>query len=130
VRRVWLILLAFAAGTVPSAHADAQDNRTRFEITSPTDTTFTIILGDVRWVKVGMTGDVVDPALRDRLVGRFSVNSIVNRTARARITGLTTSIRTNHFALLRQPKVSWLKDKFLWIGAGVGLAVGFFIGKS
>jgi hypothetical protein len=122
--------VALVIGLFTVTPALAQDSHTRFEIIAPTDTTFSIVLGTTRWVKVGMSGVVVDPRQRDELVARFSIKRIVDRTARATITGATRSISVNHSALLQQPKPSWFKDKFLWIGAGFGLAIGFLIGKS
>lgn len=127
---VTALFISLGAVSLTAGNASAQDFQMRFEIVAPTDTTFTIVLGDARWVKQGMRGIVVDPRQRDERVATFSVDKTDGKSARAIITGTTTRITVFHAALLRVPKKSFLKDKFLWIGAGVGLAIGFFIGRS
>jgi hypothetical protein len=120
----------FALLAWPARAVIAQDVRLRFEIVEPTDTSFTIILGDARWVKRGMDGIVVDPRQRDEMVARFSVESVDGRSARAVITGMTTGISTLHMALLSPPRKSWFRQRVFWIGAAVGLAIGFLVGSS
>jgi hypothetical protein len=122
--------MSVAAITIPASVARAQIDQMRFEITAPTDTTFTLILGDIRWVKKGMTGTVVDPRQRDDMVANFRVDKVDGRTARAVITGMRTGITVFHAALLRAPRKSWFKQKVFWIGSGLGIAVGYLIGKG
>lgn len=124
------LLVSLCAFSLAASRGQAQDYQMRFEIVAPTDTTFTFVLGDARWVKKGMAGTVVDPRQRDALVARFTVDRIDERMARAIITRTTTGITVFHAALLRVPKKSWWRDKFLWIGTAVGLAIGYFVGRS
>jgi hypothetical protein len=127
-----VVLSALAAlFLVPPSEVRAmQDDRARFEIVSPNDTSLSFPLGNARWVKTGMTGIVVDPSQRDALVATFRVSRLDERIAHVTVTGTTTGITVFHAALLVVPKRTWLKNKFFWIGSGVGLLVGFLAGRG
>jgi hypothetical protein len=124
------LLLSVIAVLLPAHSVAAQDNFARFEIVEPTDTTFSIVLRGARWVKKGMTGYVLDPRERDLMVGRFTVDQVDERTARAKITGMTTGITIFHAAMLPVPRKPWFKQMIFWIGTGLGMTIGYFVGKG
>jgi hypothetical protein len=109
---------------------ELQVNRTRFGIVAPTDTTFEVALGQIRWVRRGQTGIVVDPRRDFELVAEFTVTRVSDSTAYALVTGMRTGLTTYHIALLREPVRSWLKQRIFWIGGAAGLVAGYFIGRG
>ena len=116
-------LFAFAP-----AQARAQETAVRFPITQVGDTTFSFRLGEQAWVRSGLRGIVVDPRQQDMLVARFRVIAVSGGTANAVVTGQTTSVRIQHSVLLDIPRRPWYKDRLVWIGGAVGVAVGFLLG--
>jgi hypothetical protein len=112
------------------AVAQAQDLRARFEIVSSSDTSFSLVLGEERWVRAGMGGIVVDPRMKDEFVARFVIVALEERTALARITGMTTGISEFHMALIAPPRRPWYKQAFFWIPLVIGGAVGYLIGRG
>lgn len=125
-------LIVFVAGvaSIFAMRLNAQESSTRFQIAAPTDTTFTIPLGDARWVKGGMTGVVVDPTHDDALVATFSIRRVEDGRALAVATGLTTGLAIHHRALLTRPRKSFLAQRVFWVGSVLGIAVGYFIGRG
>jgi hypothetical protein len=128
--RLAAVILVLVAAMFTPRLLSAQNDYTRFEILEPSDTAFTIVLGEVRWMKPGMTGIVVDPRQRDVRTATFTVSRVDGRRAVARVTGLTSGLTTFHMALVRQPRRSWLKQPFFWVGTALGLAVGFLAGRA
>jgi hypothetical protein len=128
--RFVVVLLALSGGLFVPGDVAAQSDWNRFEILSPADTAFSIVLGTVKWVKPGMTGIVVDPRQRDARTATFVVSRIEGRNAIARVTGLTSGLTTFHMALMPAPRKSWLKQPFFWVGTVFGIAVGFLAGRA
>jgi hypothetical protein len=124
------LVVCLASSGLCAAVVEAQDIRARFEIVSPSDTGFLIVLRDANWVKPGMSGIVVDPRQGDELVGSFVVRQIESRSAIVIITGMTTGIRTYHMAVMSVPRKPWYKSSLFWIGSVLGIAAGFFAGRS
>ena len=128
-----LILAAFAAVlalALPS-RVRAQDRDVRFEITSVGDTTVTFRAGRVTWVVRSPRAIVVDPRRRDALVARLKVLSVsANGDATAVVTGQTGRITTEHIVLAEEPRQHWYRNVMLWMGAALGLAAGFALGKA
>ena len=125
-----LFLLAAAAAAIaarPDAAA-AQQGAYRFEITAVGDSTVSFRIGDVSWVKPGMTGIAVDPMHHDALIARISVLRVSGSLATAVVTGQTARLTTDFMALLEQPAKKWYQHPATWIAAGAGIILGVVIG--
>jgi hypothetical protein len=120
--------LAALIAVAPSP-ARAQETAVRFPITEVGDTTFSFRLGQQVWVRSGLRGIVVDPRQQDMLVARFRVTGVSGGVANAVVTGQTTSVSMQHSVLLDVPRRPWYKDRLLWVGGAVGVAVGFLLGS-
>ena len=107
----------------------AQETTVRFPVTQVGDTTFTFRLGQHEWVRRGQRGIVVDPRQQDVLVARFQIRSVGAGQAQAVITGQTTTVSTQHMALLDVPQRPWYKDARFWIGTAAGALAGFLVGS-
>ena len=128
--RILLVFVAVLAMALPS-RAVAQDRDVRFEITSVGDTTVMFRAGKMTWVVRSPSAIVVDPKRRDALVARIKVLSVSsNGDATAVVTGQTGRITTDHFVLAQEPPQHWYRNAMLWVGAALGLAAGFAIGKA
>jgi hypothetical protein len=130
IRGAALLFVSLVSGGPFHATGMAQETYARFEIIAPSDTTFTLVLAEVRWVKRGMAGVVVDPRQRDEMVARFTISAVDEKTARASITGMTSGITELHMALLPVPGKPWFAEKLFWLGTALGAALGFFLGRG
>jgi hypothetical protein len=125
-----LSALAFVAAlSATPAIASAQETAVRFPVTQVGDTTFSFRVAEHVWVKQGMRGIVVDPRQQDVLVARFRITGVSNGQAIALITGQTTSVSTSHSVLLEVPSKPWYRERTLWLGGAIGIAVGFLLGS-
>jgi hypothetical protein len=122
-----LALIAFL-GAAPTK-ARAQETAVRFPVTQVGDTTFAFRLGEHVWVRQGMRGIVVDPRQQDVLVARFRIMNVSGGQATALITGQTTAVSTNHSVLLEVPSRPWYRERTLWLGGAIGVALGFLLGS-
>jgi hypothetical protein len=119
-----VVLLALA----PS-RGNAQETQVRFPVVEVRDTTFTFRIGPHQWVRPGLRGIVVDPREQDVLVARFRVSGVGGGTARAVVTGQTTSLTSLHTVLLEPPPTPWYRERFFWLGAAAGAIAGFLLGE-
>lgn len=125
VRHLALVTMAMLAAPV-AAHA--QYRGVRFEITRVGDSTFAFPVGAEKWIKPGQTGIAVDPKRRDALVARFTVARIEGGEANALVVGQTTNVRTDHVAILEEPRRAWYKQRSFWVGLLAGSAIGAGVG--
>jgi hypothetical protein len=125
-RRLLIVLTAAAIGALPHA-AKAQQGAYRFEITAVGDSTISFRVGDVTWVKPGMTGIAVDPTHHDALIARISVIRVSGSLATAVVTGQTARLSTDFMALLEPPSKHWYQQPGIWIAAGAGIILGVVI---
>jgi len=131
VTRLIVMMVAAFVTLLPTSRARAQDRDVRFEITSVGDTTVTFRAGKMTWVVRSPRAIVVDPKRRDALVARLKVVTVSsNGEAIAVITGQTGRVTTDHFVLAEEPPQRWYRNAMLWMGAALGLVVGFAIGKA
>ncbi len=105
----------------------------RFEIVAAGDSTFQLLAPAHPWLRVGMTGSVVDPRRRDVLVARFTLLGVHADTVDALVTGQTMRVSTDHVALLTRPPVpprviERVVRRRFWTGAAVGGALGLIFG--
>ena len=98
----------------------------RFQVAAVGDSTFTFLLGKMRWVREGQNGLAVDPRRNDGLVARFRVLSVVEGEATALVTGKTMELSRDHVALIEPRLVPWYRQRFFWVGVIVGSSVGAF----
>ena len=108
---------------VSTARAQATD--VRFPVTSVGDSTVNFQVGSNKWVAVGKTGIVVDPKRQDVLIARISVLSVRSGTARALITGQTTTVEPGFVAVLERPEPRLFSKRDFWVGTVLGAVVGF-----
>lgn len=123
-----LVMLMVAAFASDGAPLEAQETAVRFEIAGVADSTFSFAVGRYDWVAGGQRGIVVDPRRRDALVARFSVLRVQNGLATALVTGQTTSLSTQHAALLEQPPPPFYRTRSFWVGVVLGGVIGGIIG--
>jgi hypothetical protein len=109
---------------LPGQPADAQSRGIRFEITQVADTTFRFPRGSASWVKVNMTGIVVDPKQRDILVARFRIVGVDSGLVTSRVTGATTRVTTEHIASMAEPPKPWYRGITFWAGTVFGIVIG------
>ena len=110
--------------------AHAQDRDVRFAITHVGDTTVTFQAGKMTWVVRSTRAIVVDPRRRDALVAQLKVLSIgANGEATALVTAQAGRITTDHIVIGTEPRSRWYKSPLMWMGAALGLLVGFGLGK-
>lgn len=115
---------ALVATLAVPATAHAQYRGVRFEISAVGDSTFVFLVGGEKWIKSGQTGIAVDPKKRDMLVARFLVTRVANGEASVLVTGQTTNVRTDHVAILDEPRRAWYKARMFWVGVLAGSALG------
>ena len=115
---------------VAVSSAAAQGTETRFTVTSVGDSTVNFPIGKNKWVAPGRTGIVVDPKRQDVLIARISVLSVTGGSARALITGQTTTVESGYVAVLEQPPTKFYSGRSFWLGAGLGAVLGLVIGSS
>ena len=123
-RLTLVLVLALGSSAAP---ADAQFRGVRFEITQVSDTTFRFSRGNAGWVRVGASGNAVDPRRRDALVARFRVARVDSGLVTAVITGQTTRVATEHIAVLAEPPKPWYKGITFWAGTVFGVVIGALI---
>ncbi|MBA3558537.1 MAG: hypothetical protein H0W30_08065, partial [Gemmatimonadaceae bacterium] len=70
----------------------------RFQVAGVGDSTFTFLLGKMRWVREGQRGLAVDPRRNDGLVARFRVLRVTEGEATALVTGKTMELSREHVA--------------------------------
>jgi hypothetical protein len=118
--------------TTPPALEPAR--ATRLEVLAVQDSTFTIAVRGLDWVREGQRGIVVNPCRRDALVARFTVLRRGAAEATAVVTGQTTRVATDQVALLEAPlpvagrRAAWRRG--WWTGLLVGGAVGAGVGLA
>ena len=127
MRAAFSLLSLVAVLALAPTRLDAQETTVRFPVVQVGDTTFTFRLGQHDWVRRGQRGIVVDPRQQDVLVARFQIRSVAQGQAQAVITGQTTTVSTQHMALLDVPQRPWYKDVRFWMGTAAG-AVSIFQG--
>jgi hypothetical protein len=125
-RRLLLVFAAAVLAALPRAAA-AQQGAFRFEITGVGDSTISFRVGDVSWVKPGMTGIAVDPTHHDALIARIAVLRVNGSLATAVVTGQTARLSTDFMALLEPPSKHWYQQPGIWIAAGAGIILGVVI---
>ena len=121
---IGIVCVGIAVG---EATASAQQGAYRFEISSTADSTVTINLGEVTWLKPGMYAIAVDPAHRDELVARLRVKNVTGKSAACVITGQATAITADDVVLIEPPpppKHHWYAEPAVWISLVVGVAIG------
>jgi hypothetical protein len=124
VRPLGLLVAVAALLAARPRAAAAQDGAIRFEITSVGDSTFSFPVGRHTWVKRGANGIAVDPRRHDILVARFTVVRVDHGQATALVTGQTTTLNTEHVALLARPSVPWYRQRTFWVGTVLGALLG------
>ena len=63
-------------------------------------------------------------------MARFRVVSVQGDQATAVVTGQTTNVRTEHVAVMEEPKRPWFRNGSFWGGAALGAALGAAVGLS
>jgi hypothetical protein len=116
-------VIALCGVLATSAHAQA--NEVRFPVTSVGDSTVNFQVGANKWVAAGKSGIVVDPKRQDVLIARISILSVRSGTARALITGQTTTVEPGFVAVLERPEPRLFSKRDFWIGTVLGALVGF-----
>jgi hypothetical protein len=124
----WYGVLGLVLG-LAAVPANAQFRGVRFEITQVGDTTFRFPRGTAGWVKVGATGNAVDPRRRDVLVARFRVSRVDSGMVTAVITGQTTRVATEHIAVMSEPPKPWYRTITFYGGVVIGFIAGIAANK-
>lgn len=75
-------------------------------------------------MKPGMSGYVVDPAQRDALVARLTLQRFDSAGSMAAIVGGVSPVTLTHVVLFEKPAIRWYRDKRFWLGTGSGLVLG------
>ena len=96
----------------------------RFAIAASTDSTVTFRHVEVRWLRPGMRGYVVDPLQRDALIARLTIQRVDTNGTIAAIAGGVSPVALTHIVLFEIPAKNWWRDKRFWFGAGVGVVTG------
>lgn len=96
----------------------------RFTISAATDSSVTFRAAEVRWLRFGMRGYVVDPMQRDALIARVTVQHIDSVSVIATIAGGVSPVALSHVVLFERPAIAWWRDKRFWLGAGAGAVTG------
>ena len=96
----------------------------RFAVAASTDSTVTFRPAEVRWLRPGMRGLVVDPLLRDALIARLTVQRVDTIGIIATIAGGVSPVALTHVVLFEQPAIAWWRDRRFWFGAGAGVVTG------
>jgi hypothetical protein len=124
MRHTWTLLTIglLAVASLPLA---AQEARTRFDVDSIGDSTFTFAVGRAHWVKRGQRGLVVDAKQSDALIARFHVLHVDHGVATAVVTGQTARVTPGEVALLTEPSRPFYAMPAVWIALAVGGAIGF-----
>jgi hypothetical protein len=112
---------------VSSAHGQATE--VRFQVTSVGDSTVNFSVGASKWVAVGKKGIVVDPRRQDVLIARIEVLSVSGGTAKALITGQTSTVERGYVAVLERPEPRLFSKRDFWLGTLLGAALGFGLGS-
>ncbi len=121
--------LALAGAATPLA-AEAQAVAARFTIATVRDSTIVFVIGDHRWVKVGMEGRALDPARSDEMVAQFRVLIVESDRAEALITGQTRRLIDAHVAVIDRPPRPFWRQAMFWVGSLTGLIVGAAAGAA
>ena len=96
----------------------------RFAVLASTDSTVTFRSAEVRWLRAGMRGHVVDPTQRDALIARLTIQRVDSSGTIAIIAGGVSPVALTHVVSFERPTVAWWRDKRFWIGAGAGAVTG------
>ena len=96
----------------------------RFAIAAATDSTVTFRSVEVRWLRPGMRGHVVDPLQRDALIARLTIQRVDTSGTIASIAGGVSPVALTYVVLFERPTVAWWRDKRFWMGAGAGAVTG------
>lgn len=102
----------------------------RFAVAAATDTSVTFRAAEVRWLRTGMRGYVVDPGSRDALVARLTIQKLDTGVVFAAIVGGVSPVAATHVVLVEKPAVAWWRDKRFWFGTGAGLVTGIAAAAS
>ena len=78
----------------------------------------------MRWLRVGMTVNAVDPAQRDALVARLRIVRSDSGRFVALVTSQMAPVTTQHFLLAAQPSVPWYRMWRMWGAVAAGAVVG------
>ena len=118
----------------PTAHAigalSIARDAARFAIAATTDSTVTFRSIEVRWLRPGMRGHVVDPSHRDALIARLTIQRVDTSGTIASIAGGVSPVALTHVVLFERPSVAWWRDKRFWMGAGVGAVTGIVVTRA
>jgi hypothetical protein len=106
--------------------AGAQETRTRFDIDSVGDSTFTFGVGRAHWVHRGQRGLAVDAKQGDALIARFRVLRVEQGVATAVVTGQTARVQSGEVALLKQPGTPFYVEPYFWAALAAGGLIGYF----
>ena len=96
----------------------------RFAVVAATDSTVTFRPVEVRWLRAGLHGHVVDPTQRDALIARVTIQRVDTSGVLATIVGGVAPVALTHVVLFSKPAIAWWRDKRFWVGAGVGVVTG------
>ncbi len=96
----------------------------RFAVVASTDSTVKFRPAEVRWLRPGMRGYVVDPLLRDALIARLTIQRVDTSGTVAVIAGGVSPVEVTHVVLFEKPTLKWWRDKRFWFGVGAGVVTG------
>lgn len=96
----------------------------RFAVAASTDSSVTFRPAEVRWLRPGMRGHVVDPSQRDALIARLTIQRVDTGGTIATIAGGVSPVQLTHVVLFEKPPTSWWRDRRFWLGSGAGIVAG------
>lgn len=124
LRTLPLTAAVVVAGVLSPLAVQAQSVAARFTISTVKDSTIVFVIGEQRWVKVGMEGRAVDPARSDEMIAQFRVLMVEGGEAEALITGQTRRLIDAHVAVIDRPPRPFWRQAMFWVGSLTGLIVG------